>query len=860
MRKVALRGLLAHKGRLVATFVAVALGVAFVGGVLTLTDTMNRTFEDLFADVFRDTDAVVRSDDTVGDNGLEGGATRGSLPASVAEEVDNADGVAVAAGNVEDYAQVIDPDGDPVGDPMTGAPTFGANWVDVDELNPFHISEGRAPEAPDDLVIDAGTAATAGYEVGDTVQVQTRTGLHEFEAVGITRFGTADNPGGAGFVMWTTERAQQLFDQTDAFTSIGVVARDGVSQTEVVEGIEQRLSAADVGGAEVLTGEEITEETQSDVRQSLSFFTTFLLAFAIIAVFVGTFVIYNSFSIIVAQRTREMALLRAIGASRKQVRRAVLAEALVVGAVGSAVGFLLGLGVATVLGWLLELPEGALAILPSSVITAVACGLLVTVGSALIPAWRAARIPPLAAMREVAVDVTGRSLVRLAVGIAMVVLGVLAIVGGATGSEVTTVGWGAALTFLGVLFVSPGLARPVSAVLGAPISRLRGVPGALARENAGRNPKRTSATAQALMIGVGIVAFILVINASVRASFDQALEESFTGDFVVNSGGFGLIGLPTEVAGEIRDLPEVTVAAPVRFAEATVDGDDSGVASTSSEGFRILDLDLVAASPDLEAAVEAGGDLPEGTVVVSEDEAEREGLALGDPVETQFVDDARPPGDRTLAVAGIYASDAGNDVGSYVIGLGEFSTAVPTGTDFQVLVQLAEGVSVAAAEPEIEQVIDPYPTAEVLSVDEYKDMIGGQLDSLLILIGALLFLAIVIAGLGIANTIALSVLERTREIGLLRAVGMSRRQLRSAIRWESAIISLFGTVLGVAVGLLGGWGMVTALGDEGFNVFRVPVLWLVVVSLVAAVMGMAAAVIPAWRASRRDVLEAIEAP
>jgi len=351
-----------------------------------------------------------------------------------------------------------------------------------------------------------------------------------------------------------------------------------------------------------------------------------------------------------------------------------------------------------------------------------------------------------------------------------------------------------------------------------------------------------------LMIGVGLVAFILVINSSIRASIDQALDDSFTGDFVVDSGTFGMVGLPTSVAEQISELPEVAITAPVRFSPGFVDGDDTSVAGATEGGFELLDLKLV----------EGTANLGPGEVVITEDAADSAGLALGDPVEISFLDDARPEADRIATVSGIYDdSTAAGGIGSYVLGLDDFTAAVPTSTDSQVFVQLADGVSVAQAQPEIERVVEPYVTAEVQSVDEFKDSIGDQLDVLLNLVIGLLFLAVIIAALGIANTIALSVLERTRELGLLRAVGMRRRQVRSAIRWEAVIISLFGTVLGLSFGILGGWGIVRALRDEGFGVFQVPVVTLVIVSLLAGLVGLLAAVIPAWRAGRMNVLDAI---
>jgi putative ABC transport system permease protein len=845
MLRVALRGLMAHKGRMLTTFAAVALGVAFMGGVLVLTDTMNRSFDDLFADVYRDTDAVVRSSQTFDS---DFGDVRGLIDADLLPEIESADGVRAAAGSSDGFAQIIDKQGDPVGDPAFGAPTFGTTWIEDDQLNPFDLTDGQAPESDDEIVIDRKSAKDTDYQVGDTVPVQAPGGVEEFELVGIARFGTADSPGGASFVMWTEAAAMHWVGEEGRFSSIAVAAEDGVSQGEVAESIDATLQSADASGVEVITGTEITEETQSDIKQSLSFITTFFLVFAVIALVVGTFVIYNSFSIIVAQRTREMALLRAIGARRRQVRRAVLVEAVIVGLVGAAVGFVIGLGVAMLLGSLLQVPGDTLAIVPSSVIVAIVTGVVVTIVSALLPAWRASRVPPLAAMREVAVDRTGRSRIRFVIGLAVLAAGLVAVGVGATGSTIETVGLGVALVFLGLVLVCPGLARPVSRAIGAPVQRLRGASGRLARDNASRNPRRTSATAQALMIGVGLVALLLVINSSIRASIDKTLDESFAGDIVVQSGAFGMIGLPPTVAAEIEQIPDVSIVSPLRFSPATVDGEDEAVTGTNAGAFELLDMNLVEGDPDLAP----------GEVVITTGRADDERLAVGDEVSISLVDDDRPETARTAQVAGIYEAPEGvPDLGPFVIGLDDFTAAAPSSSDAQIFVQLADGATLAQVEPAIEQVVAPFAAADVLSVDEYKDSIKSQLNVFLLLLIALLLLSVVIAVLGIANTIALSVLERTREIGLLRAVGMRRRQVRATVRWEAVIISLYGTVLGLAFGLIGGWGLVRALRDEGFGVFEVPIVPFIAVALLGAFVGVLASVWPAWRASRMNVLDAI---
>jgi putative ABC transport system permease protein len=841
MRKVALRGLVAHKLRMVATLFAVALGVAFVGGVLTLTDTMNRSFDDLFASAYEGTDAVVRSERTI-DSQFDGIALRATIDDELAERVSAVDGVADTDVTVEGYARIVDPDGDGVGNPAFGPPTLGANWVDNDELNPFVLREGRAPAAANEIVMDARSVSSTGYELGDAVPVQTENVVEEHTLVGIAGFGTADSPAGATYVLFTLEEAQRVVGEPGRADDVLAVGEAGTSQEQVRDAI----AAVVPDGTEVLTGAAITQESQDELKDALAFITMMFVPFAVVAVVVGAFVIYNAFSIIVAQRTREMALLRAIGASRRQVRRAVLIEAVAVGVVGSAAGFVLGLGLASVFVRLLNLPDPSLVLMPASVITAVVVGVVVTVASAMIPARRASKVPPLAAMRDVAVDTAGRSLVRTVAGVAVAALGVTFVVLGVTSDELTPTGAGLGLTFLGLLLLGPTLARPVGRIVGAPLARLRGTPGLLARNNAVRNPRRSASTAQALMIGVGIVAFFLVINASLRASIDQTLDESFRGDFVVDSGTFGVVGLPTEVAERIAGQPEVELVAPFRFVPVSIGEDSTAVIGTHPGAFDLLDTRITQGTRDLAP----------GEVVIESSVAEEERLAVGDRIEVGFLE----TGERSLTVAGIYEPVAatGPTMGDYIVGLDEMASAAPTATDAQVFVQLVDGVDAAAVGPALERLVEPYATAEVQSIDDYKDMIASQLDFILLLVLGLLGVAIVIALLGIANTIALSVLERTREIGVLRAVGMGRGQLRSAIRWEAVIIAVLGTALGLAFGLLGGWGLFNALPtDEGFSAFDVPVGLLAFVAVVAGALGMIAAVGPAWRASRLNPLDAI---
>jgi putative ABC transport system permease protein len=848
MAKVALRGLRDHKGRLLSTVLAVGLGVAFVAGVLMLTDTMNKSFDDLFATAFEGTDAVVRSSQTI-DAGDAGGGPkiRSRIDASLLDTVLAAPGVADAEGSVQGYARIIDRSGDPVGNPSMGPPTFGGNWQTVDQLNGFTIDEGRPPESTGDVVIDRGSADDTGYKVGDRVPIQTGRASAEYDLVGIARFGNADSPGGATYALWTTSEAQKLVGESGKYDAIGVVADSGVSQTEVARSVRQELRSAGDTGLEVLTGRQITEENQSDLKDQLSFITYFLLAFAIVSVLVGIFVIYNAFSIIVAQRGREMALVRAVGASRRQVRRSVFVEALAIGIGGSIIGFVLGLGVASVLVSLFDLP-GSLVVRPSAAIIALIVGVVVTVVSALVPAWRASRVPPVAAMRDLAVESGTVSRLRLVAGIVTTVAGLALVLAGADQRSASLVGLGVGLlAFVGLILLGPALARPFSRGIGAPIGRVRGVTGDLAKENAGRNPVRTAATARALMIGVGIVSFFLVVNASLRASIDQFLDDSFTGDFVIDAGAFGVVGLPTEVAERVSRVPGVAEVVPVRFSPARVAGDDTFVTGTSPGIFNVFDGLRV---------VDGSDSLASGTILLTADEARSLGVSVGDSITADFVN----TGQHTYTVGGTYRSEQeGTDIGDFVFGLDDFDAAVGAAdvTDSSVFVQLRPGTSVSQVQPEIEDAVSDFPTANVQSVDEYKDAIGGQFDAILLLMLGLLALALFIAFIGIANTIALSVIERTRELGLLRAVGASRRQLRSMIRWESAIIAVFGTLLGLVIGLLGGWGLIKAFSDEGFTAFEIPWGQIVAVVLIAAALGIFAAVWPAWRAGRMNVLDAI---
>jgi putative ABC transport system permease protein len=846
MLKTALRNLLAHKVRLFTTGLAVALGVAFIAGTLVLTDTITKTFDDLFTDALADTDAMVRAKASFDDpNGF--GELRGRIDASLVDEVADVEGVAVASGDVWGFAQVVDKKGEPVGNPGAGPPTFGVNWPESEELNTWTLVEGSPPRGERDVVLDKGVADDAGYTVGDRATVLVQGAPLDVTVTGIARIGGADSPGGATFTMFTTEAAQRYVGEVGKFDSISIAADEGVPQQELVDHLDTVLP----DGVEAVTGATVTEENQDAMREGLSFFNTFMLVFALVALLVGGFIIFNTFFITVAQRTRENALLRAIGASRRQVLAAVLLEALGIGLVASAIGLVAGIPLAAGLKALLaafgfDIPAGGIVLATSSAVIAFSAGVIVTVVAAVSPSRKAAKVPPVAAMRDVAVGSTGYgSKQRIFVGLAILALGAAALLYGLfgdPGNALAIVGLGVLLVFFGVSVLGRTVALPLSRVIGLPLPRLRGIAGQLARENAMRNPKRTATTASALMIGVGLVSFITIFAASTKASFSNTVDEAFTGDFIATSGQNGMGGVSPEFTARVNELPEIEVAGGIRAGLAEIDGSPQQVLAPNREVFDLFDVEPVAGSPD---------DLDATSIAVFDNVADDKGLSVGDRVPVDFT----ATGSQEMTVAMIYGDNAA--AGDWLLGIAGFAANFPDQMDVQVFMKKADGVSADDALAAVDGVAADYPGVDVLDQTQYKEEQMGFVDQMLGLVYALLALAIIIALLGIGNTLALSIVERTRELGVLRAVGMTRKQLRSAIRWESVIIAVQGALLGLVIGVFFGWALVTALEDEGLNTFTVPVLSLVVVVVLAALAGVVAAVMPARRAARLDVLRAI---
>jgi len=842
MFKTTITGLAARKLRLFTTALSILLGVGFMAGTFVLTDTIGKTFHDLFGSVYAHTDAVVRGRAAVASSAPSGiGEQRPLVDAAQVRTITGVPGVRAAEGNVLGYAQLVDKQGKAIGTPDSA---LGLNWNQVAALNPFTLVAGRTPQADDEVVINKASADQAGFVAGDTVTVLVQAGPQRVRVVGIARFGTADSLASTSGVLFRQAAAQRLMAEPGKFNDISVVADQGVSQ----EQLRDRLGTA-LPGTEVVTGKAIVEEGRRSIQKALKGLNRGLLVFALISLFVGSFIIYNTFSIVVAQRGREMALLRAVGASRRQVLGSVLLEAVVVGLVAALLGVAAGIGVAAGLralltGFgLLEIPAGGIVLAPRTVAVSLLAGVLVSTASAVLPARRAAKVPPVAALRDLARDTSGSSRSRLATGAAVIAAGVASLSFGLlshSGRAMLLVGLGAGVIFLGVAVLGPVIARPVSRLIGAPLPALKGMQGTLARENAMRNPKRTSSTAAALMIGVSLVAFITILGSTAKRSLDARIDKTFTSDFQIDTGSFA--ALSPDLAKRLARLPEVKAASGVRSNTAEIDGAMSDLVAIDPASYsRIADL-----------AIAKGrlGDLDTDGIAVLDVAARAKGWSVGDEVRVRFP----TAGERRLTVAAIFSDKQGLG-SSYILGLPAYDANYPDRLDSKVLVDRAEGVSLGAARAAVERVTADYPTARLQDRAQHTRARFAEVNKELGLVYVLLALAVLIALLGIANTLALSVFERTRELGLLRAVGMTRRQVRSMVRWESVIIALLGTGMGLVIGLCFSWAMARTVPDEG--ALAVPVGQLAVIILGAALAGVVAAILPARRAAKLDVLGAI---
>ncbi|MFI9345683.1 ABC transporter permease [Streptomyces sp. NPDC052773] len=852
MLKATLRSFLAHKGRLLLSALAVVLSVAFVVGSLIFSDTVSRTFDRLFASTAAD--VTVSPKETL-DEAVPSGMTA-TLPAALADRVARIDGVAAARAEAEVPNLTVVDDRNESVSPTTGAPTIGTAWQPTDR-SPVELTSGRAPRGPGEMLLDAETANRAGVAIGDTLTVIAPPGSFRTRVVGIVTF-TTTNPGAALLFVDTPTARTKLLGDPAAATAITVDAAPGVSDAT----LKQRVAAA--LGADRYDYRTADEQAQSDVEQLGGFLDVIkwvMVGFAGVAVLVGVFLIVNTFSMLIAQRTRELGLLRALGADRRQVRRSVLTEALLLGLAGSTLGLVTGIALAAGLIELMGLigmniKATEMVIGWGTPVTAYVVGVGVTFVAAYPPARRAAAVSPMAALSDAEVAGVGRPLrVRAVVGAVVGAAGAAALVGcvasSETGSAASLLGLGVVLTLIATVIAGPLLVRPVIRVLGAAFPALFGPVGRMSQRNALRNPRRTGATAAALMVGLALVGGMSVASASMTESFDRQIDKTLGADFVVQNTNF--TPFPREVTDAVRATEGVGLVVRGTLVPIAVRLPDGDRLATTAAGYDPR-LDEVAnityARGDTAAA------LADGRLAMDVDFARDHGVRVGTELPVEF------QGGRTaeLTVGALTDQDAPEGfgtTGAIYFGRGTVERYAPGGQDAAVYVNAAPGTDVDDLRPALERTLDPYPQVQVRDLADYKQLVRDQIAVLLYLVYALLGLAIIIAVLGVVNTLALSVVERTREIGLLRAIGLGRRQLRRMIRLESVVIAVFGAVLGLALGLV--WGLCTqqVLALQGMTALAIPWTTIVAVVVGSAVIGVVAALLPALRASRMNVLAAI---
>ncbi len=844
MWRVTWRNLVARKLRLALSAFAIVLGVAFVAGSFIFTDAMGGAFSGIIKGTTGDVEVAPK-----GASDFDSLQDRRTIAADVVDELETLpEAESVHPYNQQQSVYVIDPDGDLVGG--NGPPGLAFNYGDTVAITGDRIltlTEGDLPSGTGEVALERSTAEKAGYEVGDTLELVTagETPRIKVTMTGIMTFGSQGGAAGATIVVFSPEAMQELFyEGRDVYSGISLTAADGVSQEKLRDAAEPLLPR----GVQAQTGDDMVDANEAGIQEILGFINTFLLVFAGVSLVVGTFLIINTFSILVAQRSRELALLRAMGASKRQVNRSVLVEAFVVGVFGSTlgigVGYLLALGLKALFGLFgLDLTGADFPVTLRTVLVSYAVGLVVTMVAAYLPARRGSRIAPVAAMRdEVALSESSLRR-RMIVGVLLVLAGVgLMVLGfaGEGGSGLALIGAGMLAILIGVALMAPVLGRPVIHGLGTAYGRMFGTVGVLATQNSLRNPRRTSATASALMIGLTLVALMSILGQSTSASTDRAIKAALTSEYIVSN----VIGAPfsPRIAEQIRALPEADTVAQFRNANAEVEGKSAFVGAVNPE-----DLAETFRLPTLGDVTSA---LRPGTVLVEQQTALRAGLEEGDAVTMKL-----QGGKVELTLVGTFPP--GSLPAGYLVTPDTLVKGGLEPLDSLLFITKASGAADDDLRAAVDEITSEIPTVTLKDPQEFADEQKAQINIFLYLVYALLGLAIVIAVLGIINTLALSVIERTREVGLLRAVGMTRKQLRRMVRLESVAIAVLGAVLGVVMGVAFGVALQRAVADQGLDVLSIPWLQLVIFVVLAAVVGVLAAVLPARRAARLNVLTAI---
>jgi putative ABC transport system permease protein len=845
--KVALKGLLARKLRTALTGFAVVIGVAFVAGTFVFTDTIDASFKDLFERASKGTDVSVQSELVV----EEDFATPPPMEASTLERVQSVDGVEEAAGFVSGDVSLLDREGEPI---VSGGPPTILLTQGPERFDPFTYTEGGPPDSDDEVAIDKATADEFRWGEGDTVTIAGRQPKKDYTVSGVARLGDSDNLAGSRMALVTLPEGQRVLDE-DGYSDISVAASTGTTPEELKAAI-----AAELGrGYAVRTGEEQAEKSAQDLSDALGFIRTALLVFAAVAVLVGGFLIFNTFAVTVAQRSREFALMRTLGASRNQILLSVIAESVVIGVLASIVGIAAGLVVAPGLRSLmsafgLDLGTTSTQLQTRTIVVAMLVGVIATVVSGFVPARRATRVQPVEAMRDAEPHAPARlrrrriviALLVEALGVAMLLYGLLGDPGAASATA-SVLGFGTLLMIFGLALLAPTLVRPLSSAIGKPLERILGISGRLGRENSTRQPQRTAVTASALMIGVALVVLVTIFAAGLRATIDQGIDDQVrAAGIITHDDGFS--PLPAGLTERLEQVDGVSAVSSLRFETGRIvdEKGNTGVTGVDTATVRdVLTLNWDEGSDDVLSGLGADG------AAISNDFAESKDLAVGDSV--RFL---TPRGNEvTYQVQGIYDSAVGF-VGGIVVSNESLQNDWDADDIAFALVAGEQGADPEAIKRSEESLLADFPTAKPMTIADFKEEQNKQVDQLVGLVLALLALSVIVALLGIINTMALSVHERTRELGMLRAVGMSRRQVRRMVRAESVITALIGAVLGTVLGIAFAALLSRPLADEGF-VFELPIGTLVGVAILAAIAGMLAAIPPARRASRVDVLRAV---
>jgi putative ABC transport system permease protein len=847
--KFALKGLLGRKLRTALTCIAIVLGVAMVTGTYILTDSIKGAFGGIFTEIYSGTDATItgKSAFTLSN---ENNTTAPPFDESLLDKVRALPDVSDAVGGVGGEAHLIGRNGKVI--VFGGAPNLGFS---VDPARPafntLTLVNGSWPFA-NEVVIDQSTAKKKDLKVGQTIGVQANGPVRQMRISGLVKFGGAASLGGATLAGFNLETGQELFEKPGKLDQIRAKAKPGIKPQQLASEIERILPA----GTQVRTSDAQAREDAKDTESFLNFLQDFLLAFGGIALFVGSFVIANSLSITIAQRTRELATLRTLGASRRQVLRSIILESLVIGVLSSIVGILVGLALGTGLFKLFDavgftLPNNGLVLHTRTIVVAMLVGVLVTLVASLRPAFRSTRVPPIAAVREGATLPEGRfARFRLPAAIVLTLLGFAALAYGLFGKDLGTtkillfMGLGTLLIFFGTALLSSRFARPFAHVLGWPATKIGGAAGALARDNAQRNPQRTASTASALMIGLALVTVVSVIAAGITKSFKGAVNDLWTSGYAVTAvNNFSPIPIAAgEAAGKTAGVEAI---ANVRGGDAAVFGHVIQATAVNPESEGIFNLDWTNGSEQVLANLGAHG------AFVDDGYAKKHNLKVGSPLTLTSPNGARLP----LEIHGIFnPPTGGSPFGPVTISDSAWDKIYDQPQNIYSFVQM-QGGETDANKAALEQQLSTFPNAKVQTKQEFIDNQIGPLNAILNVLYVLLALSVVVSLFGIVNTLVLTVFERTRELGMLRAVGMTRRQVRRMIRHESVITALIGGALGIALGLL--LGALLAARVE-FIVFTLPVTQLIVFAIATIVVGIVAAIFPARRASRLNILEALQ--